>query len=367
MTTQLNAASAVVDRFAPETQQVERAEDICVTELVSELSHALESAIGEIYSVNAETKVLALNARIEAARAGRNGAAFGIVAEEIQTLSQKTSGIADAMTNRTRENTAQLLSLIDGAVRGTRLSDLALMNIDLIDRNLYERTCDVRWWATDGSIVDALQLRDPDAIAFASKRLGVILDAYTVYWDLVLCDPDGRVIANGRPSQFSSVGDDQASEAWFRQAMHSRSGDEYGFQYCQSSALVGDQPALIYSCSVREGGDARGDVIGALGIVFHWDGLIQPILTQIPVAAAERAATQAYIIDDCGRILASNQVGVLGEQLEMTGLDRVFNDSKGTFDALVRGVPMCIGHAKAPGFETYSTGWYSLVMQPAKQ
>ena len=43
-------------------------------------------------------------------------------------------------------------SILSNQVRGTRLSDLALNNIDLIDRNLYERSCDVRWWATDSSI-----------------------------------------------------------------------------------------------------------------------------------------------------------------------------------------------------------------------
>ena len=30
----------------------------------------------------------------------------------------------------------------------------------MIDRNLYERTCDVRWWATDGDMVNALDKKD---------------------------------------------------------------------------------------------------------------------------------------------------------------------------------------------------------------
>ena len=32
--------------------------------------------------------------------------------------------------------------------------DLSLNAIELIDRNLYERTCDVRWWATNSAVVD---------------------------------------------------------------------------------------------------------------------------------------------------------------------------------------------------------------------
>jgi hypothetical protein len=43
-------------------------------------------------------------------------------------------------------------------IRGSRLPDLSLNAIDIIDRNLYERSCDVRWWATDSAIVDELSL-----------------------------------------------------------------------------------------------------------------------------------------------------------------------------------------------------------------
>ena len=177
-----------------------------VVKMVEQISLTLDSAIGEIYSVNSKTKLLSLNARIEAARSGEAGAAFGVVAEEMQTLSAQTQIIAAGMSNRTREETAVLMGLIDSTIRGTRLRDLALVNIDLIDRNLYERTCDVRWWATDGSLVDALENGTTENREFASRRMGVILSAYTVYHDLVLCDPSGRVVANGRPDLFASIG-----------------------------------------------------------------------------------------------------------------------------------------------------------------
>ena len=44
--------------------------------------------------------------------------------------------------------------------RGERMVDLSLNAIELIDRNLYERTCDVRWWATDSAIVDCAATPD---------------------------------------------------------------------------------------------------------------------------------------------------------------------------------------------------------------
>jgi hypothetical protein len=91
----------------------------------------------------------------------------------------------------------QTLQQLDDDVRRTRLSELALSNIDLIDRNIYERSCDVRWWATDAAIVDCATTPSPERAAHAAARLGVILDAYTVYLDLWLCSPDGIVLAHG--------------------------------------------------------------------------------------------------------------------------------------------------------------------------
>lgn len=335
-----------------------------VAGMVADLSKALEAAINEIHSVNSETKVLALNARIEAARAGNQGSAFSVVAEEMQELSEKTSQIADAMATRTRQKTADLMDLIGSTLRGTRLSDLALTNIDLMDRNLYERTCDVRWWATDSSLVDALTQNTPEAREFASQRMGVILGAYTVYYDLVLCDRDGLVVANANPREFGSKGMNESRSDWFSAAMSTQNGDQYGFQTAHLSPLVNSQPALIYSCAVRENGLSNGRPLGALGIVFNWNGLSRPILEEISVSSEELAVTRAYIIDSSGQILASNQGDAINKVLGIPKLQNVFESPKGFFTTEIDGKEFCVAHAKAPGFETYSTGWYSLIMQP---
>ena len=141
------------------------------------------------------------------------------MAQEMQKLAGKTSEVAGELATDTQKTIDDLLDLIGTRIRGTRLSDIALMNIDLIDRCLYERSCDVRWWATDSSVVDALMLGTEESRAFASQRLGVILNAYTVYFDLVLCDTAGNVVANGRPDQYSSVGSIVANQDWFQSAM----------------------------------------------------------------------------------------------------------------------------------------------------
>ena len=143
----------------------------------------LRVAVREIERINLETKILSLNAQIESARAGVVGNAFGVVATAMVNLSGQTTAVTNKLSNETQasiNNLNQIIGRLGQDIRGTRLSDLAMTNIDVIDRNLYERSCDVRWWATDSSAVNALTFNTAEARERACERLGVILDSYTV-------------------------------------------------------------------------------------------------------------------------------------------------------------------------------------------
>jgi hypothetical protein len=156
----------------------------------------------DIKSVTDMLRILALNALIEAKRAGDMGAGFAVVADEVRQISTQVESISTVMAHELGSEINALEDLTQRMAEqnhGARLIDLALNAIELIDRNLYERTCDVRWWATDAAIVEAAANPDKQTCGHASRRLGVILDAYTVYLDLWLCDLDGHIIANGRP------------------------------------------------------------------------------------------------------------------------------------------------------------------------
>jgi hypothetical protein len=335
-----------------------------VEALVEDLASAVRSAVRDIRRVNDNTRTLALNARIEAARAGQNGAAFGVVASEMQQLSSTTAAVADLLASATNAKIANLLSLIGNNIRGTRLSDLALTNIDLIDRCLYERTCDVRWWATDSSLTDALKSKTAQAFNYASQRLSIILDAYTVYYDLVLCDVHGKIVANGRPDQFNSIGQSVADCQWFSSALATRRGDQFGFQSAHPSTLVNRQPSLAYSCTVRQNGQVDGEVLGVLGVLFNWSSLADPILQGLPIPAEELAHTECLIVDQNRHVLASSSGYAEQALLHLPDFSKVLAEDKGFFMADYQGRKCCIAHARAPGFETYSTGWYSIIVQP---
>lgn len=333
-------------------------------QMVHNLSDTMDAAIEEICDINADTKLLSLNARIEAARAGKLGAAFGVVASEMQALGAKTAEVAEDLASRTKRTIDDLMQHIGSNVRGTRLSDLALTCIDLVDRNLYERTCDVRWWATDSSIVDALSEQTPQAYEFAARRMGVILNAYTVYHDLVLADADGHIVANGRPGQFASEGADVRQAEWFRSAMRTSSGDQFGFESAHRSALVGGKSVLAYSCSVRAGGNANGRILGVLGVLFNWEDFAQTIVEKLPLADAEKSVTRCVLCDEQGRILADSRGEQLTGTLALPNMDELFAEPKNFTTTQLGGKLCSIAHAQAPGFETYSTDWHAVIIQP---
>ena len=339
-----------------------------VAELADILAEKMEGAISEVDKINRETHMLSINARIEASRADEAGKAFTVVAEEMNNLSQKTSTV----TNKMREVTHQSISEIGQIIReqavhlhGVRLSDLALVNIDLIDRNLYERTCDVRWWATDGDMVNALDKKDIEIYRHASSRLGIILNAYTVYYDLILADLEGNIVANGN-SEYKSQGMNVSEQEWFKDALETNSGEEYGFKSVSKCPLVNEKLSLIYSCSVREGGNQNGKILGVLGAVFNWENLAQTIMKLTPLPEEEKELSRICIVDDEGLVLADSDEKMLNDVIRFDKRNQLFAKNEGYIIASYNDKKSTIAHAKSLGYEGYKTGWHSLIVQQIK-
>lgn len=341
-----------------------------ITDLAVLLEQRLDSAISSITDLNDETKMLSLNARMEAARAGGHaGAAFGVVAIAIRTVSDQMVRVAQKLAEEARVSCTELRQVnneLATRVKGERLSDLALMNIDVIDRNLYERSCDCRWWATDASVVGLLTDPTPDQKRFCSERLGQILDSYTVYFDIVVADLNGNVVANGRPKLHPSTGKNYGNAPWFTQALATRDGTEFGFQSVHTTPLANGERVLVYSCTVRENGHVHGRPLGVLAVVFRWDALGQTIVQKTPLSDAERSLTRVCIIEPDGTLLADSEQRFLS-RLDLTEFRELLLGDKNHRTIDQRSERVFVGHAAAPGFETYTTGWHSLIIQRVPQ
>src|ERR1700744_2104783 len=155
--------------------------------LTAEVNQVACEKTRSIQQITNQMKMLALNALIESSRAGAQVAGFTVLAQEVRIFGQQVETIARELETQLTKRTATLMGSIEQMTersRGERMVDLSLNAIELIDRNLYERTCDVRWWATDSAVVNCATAPDAATTAYASERLAVVLGAYTVYLDL---------------------------------------------------------------------------------------------------------------------------------------------------------------------------------------
>jgi hypothetical protein len=314
-----------------------------------------------IQKITGQMRILALNAKIEAMRAGDQGQAFAIVADEVRSVGTTVDTVSKELEDHLNRRIGDLQTAVERIAQqaqGERLTDLALNAIELIDRNLYERTCDVRWWATDAAVVDCASEPTDARAAYATERLGVILGAYTVYLDLWLCGLDGTVLATGRPDQYPVRGKNVAQEPWFRRACALASGDEYVAADVMQQRLLGGAQVATYCASVRAGGRSDGKPLGVIAIHFDWEPQARAIVEGIRINPADRERTRVLLVDANRRVIAaSDRKGLLTEQVALNNGSQTsgfYQDSSGT----------TVAFHHTPGYETYrGLGWYGVILQ----
>ncbi|MFT3964895.1 MAG: methyl-accepting chemotaxis protein [Sphingobium sp.] len=325
--------------------------------LALELSRTTADKIGSIDKIMVKTQILSMNARLEAARAGNAGKSFAIVAQEMGEVTKEVSALSADLHSAISENASRIEAAgrqMTLDFRGKRLADMARNAVEIIDRNLYERSCDVRWWATDSAVVNAVQAPSPEAQAFATSRLATILRSYTVYLDLWVADRRGIVIANGRPERYRAVaGRDVSGTDWFRKGMATATGDDFAVCDIERNAALGGAQVATYSTAIRADGQERGAPLGVLGIFFDWEPQATAIVRGVSLSEEEARTTRVMLLNAAHRVIASSTEGVEGEvyPLQPTG-DCGYYRQGGRL----------VSYALTPGYETYrGLGWYGCI------
>ena len=332
-----------------------------IIDLALELTRTTKAKIADLDQIMLRTQILSMNARLEAARAGDVGKSFAIVAQEMGSVSKEVTALLASLNAAITQNAARIQQAgheMSISFRGSRYADMARNAVEIMDRNLYERSCDVRWWATDSAVVDAVEHPCADAAAHAMSRLATILRSYTVYLDLWIADRHGRIIATGRPERYAQVvGADVSGEEWFRRGLETRDGDSFTVCDVKTASRLGDAQVATYATAIRAGGATGGKAIGVLGIFFDWQPQAQAIVDGISLSDDERKHTKVMLLDSQFRIIASTNPANFGQAypLKPTGAwGHALHNNR------------IVAYGLTPGYETYlGLGWYGCIESSA--
>ncbi|GAA0709125.1 chemotaxis protein [Dactylosporangium roseum] len=100
-----------------------------VRELVNEMRD-LRTHVAAIEEVSRATNILALNAMIEAVRAGEAGNGFAVVADEVRKLADRSSGAASGIGTSIADLTARLDAVLEDDSGFDRVDDTAAVDLD---------------------------------------------------------------------------------------------------------------------------------------------------------------------------------------------------------------------------------------------
>lgn len=173
--------------------------------------------------------------------------------------------------SRTKAVFEDSIKALHRTVISSILSDAAFVSflaIDIMDRNLYERANDCRWWALTTAFRESLA--QPTLSGDDQKSLTDILKyingLYTVYTNLILFDRNAKVIGVSNASQNHLVGQ-TLNEGYVKEILSTRAHDRYTVSSFEASQLYGGEYTYIYGAPIRSIQDEQ-QVIGGIAIVF---------------------------------------------------------------------------------------------------
>lgn len=285
-------------------------------------------------AINRDLRRVVWNGRLMAGENGGDRGRLKAVLKQVNQTGMRTrQRVARAIQDIHRTSLAR-------ARRQTR--ELARLAADIMDRNLYERANDCRWWALSPVLRAQLAADAPDAGEMA-RVLDGINRLYTVYSRLVVFDAQGVVRATSRGSEGDGLPGSSVPAGWLKAVAQLGDSQRYAVSPFEDTPLHDQGPTYVYLSAVRAPGDERR-VVGGIAIVFNAAAELAAMLRDV---MAERGGFAAFV-DAQGQVLvASDPALATGVVHQLAGRAATLLDHEGTHYA--------VASVQAGGYREFKT------------
>jgi chemotaxis signal transduction protein len=305
----------------------------------------------EVDEINRNLRRVVWNGRLMAGRgdgsSGTGQASLKAVLHQVTLASERMRGRVDVA----------IQDLYDASVgRACRqASELARRATDLLDRNLYERANDCRWWALSPVLRAGLVGGDPAAMAQVLRDIHAL---YTVYRRLVVFDLAGTVCASSRPEDAAVLVGRTVPAAWTERVRGLSGSQHYAVSGFEPTALSDGDNACTYLARITH--PVSGAPVGGIAAVFEAPRELRAML----VDTLDGRDGVAAFVDDEGRVLVCTdarwQPGPEGRKAWPVPLDRSLLQHDDSHHA--QGVVRSSGYREYLRDDGHARQWRAVVM-----
>ncbi len=214
--------------------------------------------------------------------------------------------------SRTKDVFSRSIANLHETVVSAILQDsrfLASLAIDIMDRNLYERANDCRWWALTSAFREILAAGSgsPEDAQRMTGILETINGLYTVYSNLMVFDTRGKVVAVSQNNQAALVGK-TINEDWVKSVLALDDSQGYAVSPFLASPHYGGRHTYIYGAAIRSmGSPDNSRVVGGVGIVFdsepQFAAMLKDALPRDESGQVQAGSFGAFV-DRAGRVIS---------------------------------------------------------------
>ncbi|MFA6136737.1 MAG: chemotaxis protein CheW [Sulfurimonas sp.] len=197
------------------------------------------------------------NVKIANTKSGDNSFSKSLLIEISKTGSRTKTIFEESIANL---NNTVISSILND------VSFLAKLAIEIMDRNLYERANDCRWWALTTFFRKSLKSENADYEAM-SKILAYINNLYTVYTNIFIYDKNGVIVAVSNTDESHIIGN-KLNSSWVIDTLNLTDSQFYSVSPYAKSSLYSNRSTYIYGASITDI-DNHSKVLGGIAVVFN--------------------------------------------------------------------------------------------------
>lgn len=134
--------SIKTDEAAQLMDEINNAVDTAAEQVEKLISYGdmISDMVDSIDEIAEQTHLLALNASIEAVRAGESGKGFVVVADEVKNLANQTTKVTDEVRNRVKLLTTEMVDVNESMVKTSKVVDNGIEHIDVLKTTMEDIT-----------------------------------------------------------------------------------------------------------------------------------------------------------------------------------------------------------------------------------